>query len=167
MRATGRVAVPSCDAARGRGALLDAAARRGIRATLVAARRLAGATLGVACVLLVASTIVVAVREVATADSGLPPSVLPFGSPYASPFGCYQDVQIFRSLKDGEFDFCRLKLRYTPGRAECLRIIISTCNLVTPGRRALGPPGGLEGFAERIICPPGPPPPTCPSGYFG
>ena len=101
------------------------------------------------------------------ADEALPPSVLPFQSPYASPFGCYQDLQIFRSLKDGEFDFCRLKLRYRPGRAECLRIIISTCNLVSPGTRAFGPPGGLEGFAERIICPPGPPPPTCPSGYFG
>lgn len=106
-------------------------------------------------------------RSVARADSELPPAVLPFQSPYLSPFGCYQDVQIFRSLKDGEFDFCRLKLRYTPGRAECLRIIISTCNLVAPGTRSFGPPGGLEGFAERIICPPGPPPPTCPSGYFG
>ena len=103
----------------------------------------------------------------AIADSGLPPAVIPYGSPYVSPFGCYQDVQIFRSLKDGEFDFCRLKLRYTPGRAECLRILVSTCNLVAPGTRTLGPPGGLEGFAERIICPPGPPPPTCPSGYFG
>lgn len=103
----------------------------------------------------------------AAADSVLPPAVIPYGSPYVSPFGCYQDLQIFRSLKDGEFDFCRLKLRYVPGRAECLRIIVSTCNLVTPGTRAPGPPGGLEGFAERIICPPGPPPPTCPSGYFG
>jgi len=103
----------------------------------------------------------------AGADSGVPPEVIPFGSPYVSPFGCYQDVQIFRSLKDGEFDFCRLRLRYVPGRAECLRIIISTCNLVAPGMRPLGPPGGLEGYAERIICPPGPPPPTCPSGYFG
>lgn len=103
----------------------------------------------------------------AAADTDLPPEVLPFQSPYVSPFGCYQDVQIFRSLKDGEFDFCRLKLRYRPGRAECLRIIISTCNLVAPGTRTFGPPGGLEGFAERIICPPGPPPPTCPSGYFG
>jgi len=103
----------------------------------------------------------------AGADSGVPPAVIPFGSPYVSPFGCYQDVQIFRSLKDGEFDFCRLRLRYVPGRSECLRIIISTCNLVAPGTRPLGPPGGLEGYAERIICPPGPPPPTCPSGYFG
>jgi hypothetical protein len=101
------------------------------------------------------------------ADEGFPPEVLPFQSPYLSPFGCYQDVQIFNSLKDGDFDFCRLKLRYSPGRAECLRIIISTCNLVAPGTRTFGPPGGLEGFAERIICPPGPPPPTCPSGYFG
>ena len=101
------------------------------------------------------------------ADEGLPPEVLPFQSPYLQPFGCYQDVQIFNSLKNGDFDFCRLKLRYSPGRAECLRIIISTCNLVAPGIRAPGPPGGLDGFAERIICPPGPPPPTCPSGYFG
>lgn len=110
---------------------------------------------------------VVGVVSGVDADEALPPSVLPFQSPYVSPFGCYQDLQIFRSLKDGEFDFCRLKLRYRPGRAECLRIIISTCNLVSPGTRAFGPPGGLEGFAERIICPPGPPPPTCPSGYFG
>ncbi|MBY0276549.1 hypothetical protein K2Z84_14500 [Candidatus Binatia bacterium] len=155
MHRTGRVAAP-CDAARSIGTLLVAAARR-----------VAGASLAAASLAIVASTIAAAVPDAALADEGLPPSVLPFQSPDASPFGCYQDVQIFRSLKDGEFDFCRLRLRYAPGRAECLRIIISTCNLVTPGRRALGPPGGLEGFAERIICPPGPPPPTCPSGYFG
>lgn len=119
----------------------------------------------VAIAVLVAA--VVAPARPAAADSPLPPPVLPFQSPYLQPFGCYQDLQIFRSLKDGEFDFCRLKLRYRPGRAECLRIIISTCNLVAPGTRTHGPPGGLEGFAERIICPPGPPPPTCPSGYFG
>ena len=98
------------------------------------------------------------------AAAELPPPVL---APYLSPFGCYQDVQIFNSLQYGDFDFCRLKLRYRPGRAECLRIIISTCNLVFPGTRRVGPPGGLEGYSERIICPPGPPPPTCPSGYFG
>ncbi|MFN8598834.1 MAG: hypothetical protein U0842_00080 [Candidatus Binatia bacterium] len=131
---------------------------RGVRAS----RRAAALTARLA---VTAALAVVATR--ARADEGLPPEVLPFQSPYVSPFGCYQDVQIFRSLKDGEFDFCRLKLRYRPGRAECLRIIISTCNLVAPGTRTFGPPGGLEGFAERIICPPGPPPPTCPSGYFG
>ena len=131
---------------------------RGVRAS----RRAAALTARLA---VTAALAVVATR--ARADEGLPPEVLPFQSPYVSPFGCYQDVQIFRSLKDGEFDFCRLKLRYVPGRAECLRILVSTCNLVAPGTRPLGPPGGLEGFAERIICPPGPPPPTCPSGYFG
>jgi len=93
-----------------------------------------------------------------------PPVVAPFYVPFDT---CYREVQIFRSLKHGDFDFCRLKLRYQPGRAECLRIVISTCNLVAPGTRRLGPPGGLEGFGERIICPPGPPPPTCPSGFFG
>jgi hypothetical protein len=102
---------------------------------------------------------------VAAARGDLPPPVV---APYFAPLGiCYQDVAIFNSLKHGNFDFCRLKLRYRPGRAECLRILISTCNLVVPGTRSKGPPGGLEGYAERIVCPPGPPPPTCPSGYFG
>jgi len=107
----------------------------------------------------------VALALAASSRADLPP---PVTAPYVLPFGnCYQEVEIFRSLKHGDFDFCRLKLRYRPGRAECLRIIISTCNLVVPGMRSNGPPGGLEGFGERIICPPGPPPPTCPSGFFG
>ncbi|HEY8517883.1 MAG TPA: hypothetical protein VIS07_20420 [Candidatus Binatia bacterium] len=98
------------------------------------------------------------------ARADLPP---PPTEPLIGPFNfCYQSVEIFRSLKHGDFDFCRLRLRYTPGRAECLRIIISSCNLVVPGHRSRGVPGGLDGFAERIICPPGPPPPTCPSGYW-
>ena len=111
------------------------------------------------------ATLVAALALAWAARADLPP---PVTAPYFAPFGtCYQDVAIFNSLKHGDFDFCRLKLRYRPGRAECLRIIISTCNLVIPGTRSKGPPGGLEGYAERIVCPPGPPPPTCPSGYFG
>jgi hypothetical protein len=90
----------------------------------------------------------------------------PYHAPYYVPYGCSQSVQLFNSLKYGDFDFCRLKLRYQPGRAECLRIIVSTCNLVVPGTRIVSP-GGLEGFAERIECPRGPPPPSCPSGYYG
>ncbi len=115
---------------------------------------------------LVRATVAAAVVALLAGGAGawLPPPVV---EPYAPPFGCYQDVQIFNSLKYGDFDFCRLKLRYSPGRAECLRILISTCNLVGPGTRRFGPPGGLEGYAERIVCPPGLPPPTCPSGYFG
>ncbi|MEW6271223.1 MAG: hypothetical protein AB1689_18230 [Thermodesulfobacteriota bacterium] len=99
----------------------------------------------------------------ATARAELPPPTAPLFVPWNA---CYQSVEIFRSLKHGEFDFCRLRLRYTPGRAECLRIIISTCNLVVPGTRSRGTPGGLDGYGERIICPPGPPPPTCPPGYW-
>lgn len=95
----------------------------------------------------------------------LPPPAVPFVSPFGGT--CYHEVEIFRSLKYGDFDYCRLKLRYRPGRAECLRILISTCNLVAPGVRSKGPPGGLDGYGERIVCPPGPPPPTCPSGFFG
>jgi hypothetical protein len=99
----------------------------------------------------------------ARADLPPPPAVAPFWVPFNT---CYQDVEIFRSLKYGDFDFCRLTLRYVPGRAECLRIIISTCNLVVPGTRSRGTPGGLDGYGERIICPPGPPPPACPPGYW-
>lgn len=111
-----------------------------------------------------AAVLTLALATVARADLPVPPLTVPFFPGYGN---CYQDLAVFNSLKHGDFDYCRLKLRYRPGRAECLRIIISTCNLVIPGTRSKGPPGGLEGYAERIVCPPGPPPPTCPSGYFG
>lgn len=115
------------------------------------------------CAAVVAVALVPLAATQARADRLLPPVTAPYFVPGNT---CYNEVEIFRSLKYGDFDYCRLKLRYRPGRAECLRIIISTCNLVAPGKRRFGPPGGIEGFGERTICPPGPPPPTCPSGFF-
>jgi hypothetical protein len=78
---------------------------------------------------------------------------------------CDEEVQIFNSLKYGDFDFCRLHLRYKPGATDCLRIVVTTCNAVEPDgdRRRLRRES--DGQAQRIVCPPGPPPPSCPPGY--
>jgi hypothetical protein len=82
---------------------------------------------------------------------------------------CPPTLMTFRSLRHGEFDYCRMHLRYRPGTYDCLRIYAPTCNFVVEGQRrpdlALGSGGELFGTAERIVCPPGPPPPSCPAGY--
>ena len=82
---------------------------------------------------------------------------------------CPPHYLVFRSLKYGDFDYCRMHLRYRPGTYDCLRIVAPTCNFVVDGRRrpglSLGPGGELFGTAERIVCPPGPPAPSCPAGY--
>jgi hypothetical protein len=84
---------------------------------------------------------------------------------------CPPILMTFRSLRYGEFDYCRLRLRYQPGSDDCLRIVAPTCNFVVDGRRVpelvLGTGGEMFGNAERIVCPPGPPPPSCPAGYPG
>jgi hypothetical protein len=82
---------------------------------------------------------------------------------------CPPRLLTFRSLKHGEFDYCRMHLRYRPGTYDCLRIVAPTCNFVVDGRRrpglTLGSGSELFGTAERIVCPPGPPAPSCPAGY--
>ena len=84
------------------------------------------------------------------------PSLYPF---------CTEQVEVFSSLRNGEFDYCKLHLRYVPGSLDCLRIVAVACNGWSPeeGRWVLRQ--GTDGRAERIVCPPGPPPPSCPSGY--
>jgi len=82
---------------------------------------------------------------------------------------CPERFMTFRSLQHGEFDYCRMHLRYRPGTYDCLRILAPTCNFVVDGQRrpklALGTGGEVFGTPERIVCPPGPPPPSCPAGY--
>jgi len=84
---------------------------------------------------------------------------------------CPRTLLTFRSLQYGEFDYCRMHLRYRPGTYDCLRIVAPTCNFVVQGQRrpviAPGTTGGeFFGTPERIVCPPGPPPPSCPAGYL-
>lgn len=87
------------------------------------------------------------------------------------PFGCDEPLMIFESLEHGAFDYCRLHLRYRPGAADCLRILLPTCNVSGPGEPPRMYAGKddwiLHGHGERIICPPGPPPPSCPAGFPG
>jgi hypothetical protein len=87
--------------------------------------------------------------------------------PYPGPFDCDEQARTFLSLKSGTFDYCRLRLRYTPGRWDCLRIVTSTCNVwVLDGPRWVLTRSVDQG-AERIACPAGPAPPSCPAGYDG
>ena len=85
------------------------------------------------------------------------------------PFPCEEELMIFESLRYGAFDYCRLHLRYRPGTSDCLRIILPTCNVFqpeAPRRMVQGRADWvLRGHGERIICPPGPPPPSCPAGF--
>ena len=76
-------------------------------------------------------------------------SIAPARAQIGIPPNCTEEVRIFRSLKYGEFDFCRLHLRYTPWAFDCLRIVVPTCNEIAPhgGRRQLLREG--EGTAER------------------
>jgi hypothetical protein len=83
--------------------------------------------------------------------------------PYLYPF-CNEQVRVFRSFQHGDFDYCRLKLRYTPGRAECLRIVALACNGWMPEGQDWALRQGQDGYSQRIVCPPGPPPPSCPAG---
>ncbi len=89
--------------------------------------------------------------------------------PFGVPMVCTEELFLFRSLRHGDFDYCRLHLRYHPGKADCLRIVAPTCNVFgsDESRRVFDSKADflLAGQAERIVCPPGPPPPSCPAGF--
>lgn len=84
-------------------------------------------------------------------------------------FPCRGEVAIFSSLKHGSFDYCRQHLRYVSGSFDCLRIIVPTCNVFPSGQAGLVIRSEEDriraGHAERIVCPDGPPPPTCPGTF--
>ncbi len=88
-----------------------------------------------------------------------------------APLACEEQFMVFESLASGAFDYCRLRLTYRPGTVECLRILLPTCNVPIPGEPVRMVAGRsdwiLHGHAERILCPPGPPPPSCPAGFPG
>ena len=82
---------------------------------------------------------------------------------------CEPTYFIFHSLRYGDFDYCRLHLRYVPGQYDCLRIQVPNCNVFLPGaaRPNIRTPEDLVlyGNADLIACPAGNPPPSCPAGF--
>ena len=73
---------------------------------------------------------------------------------------CWDDVRLFTSLGGGNFDYCRSRLRYVPGRLECYRLVDRVCLVYLPGSADL-----TEARSTRvrvaIACPDGPEPPVC------
>jgi hypothetical protein len=72
---------------------------------------------------------------------------------------CWADVRVFESLRHGPFEYCRQKLKYTPGKPECFQITDQVCVSLLPN--------GLWGDAranvvrQRFVCPRAPEPPVC------
>lgn len=91
-------------------------------------------------------------------DPGVPIIIAPGLGAYGT--GCYHDVRLFYTLRDGYFPYCRERMRYRPGRLECSQVTDRICTVVdpvtlqvvearTPTRRVV------------IPCPDGPEPPLC------
>ena len=82
--------------------------------------------------------------------------------PYAYPqtLGCWSDVRIFRTLRNGNFPYCRQNLRYRPGALECFQITEQICQVIPAG--ATLPIQTTSPVNKQIIpCPDGPEPPVC------
>ncbi|HWP66242.1 MAG TPA: hypothetical protein VNO26_10040 [Candidatus Limnocylindria bacterium] len=83
---------------------------------------------------------------------------LPFG--YAQPLACWSDVRIFRTLRNGNFPYCRQNLRYRPGALECYQITEQVCE-VLPAGATLPIQTTSQINKQVIVCPDGPEPPVC------
>src|SRR5262245_56278923 len=57
--------------------------------------------------------------------------VLPY--PFAQPISCWQDIRLFRTLRNGNFPYCRQNLRYRPGALECFQITEQVCDVIPAG----------------------------------
>jgi hypothetical protein len=82
------------------------------------------------------------------------------GPSYAQPLSCWSDVRLFSTLRDGNFPYCRQKLRYRPGALECFQVTQQVCQVILPGSYV---PVETTSQVDRqvIPCPDGPEPPVC------
>jgi hypothetical protein len=80
--------------------------------------------------------------------------------PYVQPLSCWSDVRLFRTLRDGNFPYCRQNLRYRPGALECFQIVEQVCDVIQPGSPL---PVRTSSIVNKqvIVCPDGPEPPVC------
>jgi hypothetical protein len=90
------------------------------------------------------------------------PSVPSYPSvyPYAQTLGCWSDVRLFNTLRNGNFPYCRQNLRYRPGALECFQITEQICEVIPAG--ATLPIQTTSPLSKQVIpCPDGPEPPVC------
>jgi hypothetical protein len=126
------------------------------------------------CVLAVVAAILglaLAQPEVARADPRSPSIIVvpgarpaipayPYGYPYAQTLGCWSDVRLFNTLRNGNFPYCRQNLRYRPGALECFQITEQVCEVIPVG--ATLPILTTSPVTKQVIpCPDGPEPPVC------
>jgi hypothetical protein len=80
--------------------------------------------------------------------------------PYAQTLSCWSDVRLFRTLRNGNFPYCRQNLRYRPGALECFQITEQICDVIPPGGTL---PVRTTSMVNKqvIFCPDGPQPPVC------
>jgi hypothetical protein len=84
----------------------------------------------------------------------------PYVYPYAQTLGCWTDVKLFNTLRDGNFPYCRQKMRYRPGALECVQVTEQVCEVVPAG--ATLPIQTTSPVNKQVIpCPDGPEPPVC------
>jgi hypothetical protein len=80
--------------------------------------------------------------------------------PYAQPLSCWSDIRLFRTLRNGNFPYCRQNLRYRPGALECFQIAEQVCEVIPAGGTL--PVRTTSTLSKQVIvCPDGPPPPVC------
>lgn len=77
----------------------------------------------------------------------------------AAPSYCWIELRVYQTLRHGPVDFCRQKLKYTPGRLECFQITDQVCAVL----QSDGSWADTRSVVSRQVfaCPPGPEPPVC------
>jgi hypothetical protein len=84
--------------------------------------------------------------------------VLPY--PNAQVLNCWSDVRLFNTLRNGNFPYCRQKMRYRPGALECFQITEQVCEVIPAGGNL--PIQTTSPVNRQVIpCPDGPEPPVC------
>ncbi|MCW5889113.1 MAG: hypothetical protein KIT14_01035 [bacterium] len=87
----------------------------------------------------------------------VPQQPSPFVQP--APSWCWLSVRLFDTLRHGPFDYCRRKLRYTPGKLECYTFTDQVCSVLLPSGEWTETRNVVQ--RQPIPCPRGPEPPVC------
>jgi len=73
---------------------------------------------------------------------------------------CRDDVRLFSTLANGNFEYCRAHLRYVPGALDCYQVLDRVCLVLLPGSSDWTETRSTREHVP-IPCPEGPEPPVC------